>query len=46
MFTDCGDRNLYIKCFVILPVIVYVYAFVEKQSCAFNICILLYMFMP
>ena len=25
MFTDCGDRNLYIKCFVILSVI-YVYA--------------------
>ena len=31
MFRDCGDRNLYIKCFVILSVIwplIYVYAFV------------------
>ena len=44
MFTDCGDRNLYIKCFVILSAI-YVYAFVEKQSCAFIIYILLYPFM-
>ena len=44
MFTDCGDRNLYMKCFVILSVI-YVYACVEKQSCAFIIYILLYPFM-
>ena len=34
MFTDCGgDRNLYIKCFVILCVIyMNVYAFVEEHA--------------
>ena len=36
MFTDCGDQKLYIKCLVILSVI-YIYAFLEKQSCAFDI---------
>ena len=44
MFTDCGDRNLYINYFVILSVI-YVYAFIEKQSCAFIIYFQLYPFM-
>ena len=38
MFTDCGYRNLCIKCLVIVSLI-YVYAFVEKQSCAFIIYI-------
>ena len=44
MFADCGDRKLYIKCFIILSVI-YVYAFVEKQSCAFIIYFILCQFM-
>ena len=44
VFTDCGDRHLYMKGFVTLSVI-YVYAFVEKQSCAFIIYVLLYPFM-
>ena len=44
MFVDCGYRKLYIKCFVILSVI-YVYDFVEKQSCAFIIYFILYPFM-
>ena len=44
MFVDCGYGKLYIKCLVILSV-KYVYAFIEKQSCAFIIYFILYPFM-